>query len=66
MNDDDAIVLTVKQAIPLSKLGKNKFYALLGTRAGPPIKRIGRRILIPAGSFYEWLTTPTKPKRRKK
>ena len=66
MSDDLEIVLTVKQAIPLSKLGKNKFYELLGSRAGPPIKRVGRRILIPAGSFYEWLTTPTKPKRRKK
>ena len=66
MNDDVEIVLTVKQAIPLSKLSKATFYKLLGTKAGPPIKRVGSRILLPAGAFYEWLTTPTKPKRRKK
>lgn len=66
MKDEIELVLTPKQAIPLSKLSKTKFYEILGTRAGPPIKRVGSKILIPAESFYIWLTTPTKNKRRKK
>lgn len=53
------IVLTVKQAQPLSKLGRNLFYRILGTKKGPPIKLVGGRILIPAKSFYRWLETPT-------
>lgn len=58
----DEVVLTVKQAIPLSKLGRNGFYELLGTRRGPPIKRVGRRILIPKQAFLRWLITPTRTK----
>lgn len=60
--DNTDIVLTVKQAIPLSKLGRSLFYSVLGTRKGPPIKRVGDRILIPAEKFRTWLTTPDKPK----
>lgn len=61
---DDDIVLTVKQAQPLSKLGKNLFYRILGTRDGPPIKRVQGRILIPAESFYRWLKTPTTTRKK--
>lgn len=59
----DDVVLTVKQAQPLSKLGRNLFYRILGTREGPPIKRVRGRVLIPAKSFYRWLETPTKTRK---
>jgi hypothetical protein len=62
----DETVLTVKQAIPLSKLGRSLFYRVLGTRRGPPIKRVGDRILIPAEKFRIWLTTPDKPRKGKR
>lgn len=67
MSDKDTtdVVLTVKQAIPLSKLGRSLFYRVLGTRKGPPIKRVGDRILIPAEKFRVWLTTPDKPRKGK-
>lgn len=58
----DEVVLTVKQAIPLAKIGRNSFYAILGTRKGPPVKRVGNRFLIPKAAFIRWLTTPTKRK----
>jgi len=60
---DNDTVLTVKQAQPLSKLGRNLFYRILGTRDGPPIKRVKGRILIPTKSFFRWLETPTKTRR---
>lgn len=60
---DDDTVLTVKQAQPLSKLGRNLFYAILGTKDGPPIKRVRGRILIPAKRFQQWLETPTRTRK---
>jgi hypothetical protein len=53
----------VKQAQPLSKLGRNLFYRILGTKDGPPIKRVKGRILIPAESFSRWLKTPTRTRK---
>lgn len=60
---DDDTVLTVKQAQPLSKLGRNLFYRILGTKKGPPIKRVEGRILIPSKSFQKWLETPTRTRK---
>lgn len=60
---DDDTVLTVKQAQPHSKLGRNLFYRILGTKDGPPIKRVRGRILIPAKAFFRWLETPTKTRK---
>ncbi len=59
----DEVVLTVKQALPQSKLGRNLFYRILGTKEGPPIKRVQGRILIPAKAFYRWLETPTRTRK---
>ena len=55
-------VLDLKQAIPISKLGRSLFLKVMGTKEGPPIKRVGRRVLVPAEAFYIWLKTPTKSK----
>lgn len=60
---DDQFVLTVKQAQPMSKLGRNLFYSILGTKEGPPIKRVRGRILIPVKSFRKWLETPTRTRK---
>lgn len=58
-------VLTVKEAAGLSRLGKTLFYEIIGTKDGPPFKRVRGRILIPAKAFYVWLETPTKKPRKK-
>lgn len=58
-------VLELKQAIPLAKIGRSLFLKTMGTRGGPPIKRVGRRVLVPAEAFRNWLRTPSKPKGKK-
>lgn len=63
-NADDE-VLELKQAIPLSKIGRSLFLKVMGKPGGPPIKRVGRRVLVPAEAFRTWLRTPTKPRKGK-
>lgn len=59
---EEHVALTVKEAAYKARVSTKFFYALIGKRLGPPVKRIGDRIVIPAESFYIWLNTPTKPK----
>jgi hypothetical protein len=59
---NERVALTVKEAAHEARVSVKFFYALIGKRLGPPVKRIGDRIIIPARTFYLWLETPTKAK----
>ena len=61
----EPVALTVKEAAHEARVSAKFFYALIGKRLGPPVKRIGDRIIIPSRTFYLWLETPTKPRKGK-
>jgi hypothetical protein len=60
---NERVALTVKEAAYEARVSTKFFYALIGKKLGPPVKRIGDRIIIPAKSFYLWLETPTKTRK---
>ena len=62
---NERVALTVKEAAHEARVSVKWFYALIGKNLGPPVKRLGDRIIIPSKTFYLWLETPTKPKRKK-
>ena len=52
-------VLTMNEVQEVLGIGKNLCYDML--RAGTiPSIRLGRKIIIPKHSFYEWLNSGTK------
>jgi hypothetical protein len=62
---NERVALTVKEAAHETRVSTKFFYALIGKRLGPPVKRVGDRIIIPAESFYKWLSTPTRQRKGK-
>lgn len=47
-------VLTVKEVSSMLKIGKNKAYQLMNSKAFPSFK-IGNKLLITDEALYEWL-----------
>lgn len=62
---NERVALTVKEAAHEARVSPRFFYGLIRKKLGPPVKRLGDRIVIPARTFYLWLETPTKARKGK-
>jgi len=58
----ERVALTVKEAADEARVSVSFFYRLVRRKGGPPVKRLGDRIVIPAQAFRRWLETPTRRK----
>lgn len=59
----ERVALTVKEAAEKARVSVKFFYTLVGRKGGPPHKRLGDRIVIPAAPFYRWLETPSRKRK---
>lgn len=48
-------VFTVGEVKAMLGIGLNQAYELIHSTNGPPVIRIGKRLLIPADGFRAWL-----------
>jgi excisionase family DNA binding protein len=60
---NERVALTVKEAAEKARVSVSFFYKIVRRKGGPPIKRMGDRIVIPAQAFHRWLETPTRTRK---
>jgi excisionase family DNA binding protein len=59
-------VLTRDEAARLARISPRHLDRLIATDAGPTVTRLGRRVLLPADAFHEWVMkgAASPPQRR--